>query len=233
MAFDAPWNTAENPAKDNFQDSDSQPEAAGERKTVDVGRRRPRRRKLLEAGPFEAEVGSFGLCLGAEGRAAKTVLNYSEAVRWFAAAYLLPETDKTNWEQVDRQDVQRWAVRPLGEHSTAYAGNQVRAIRRFLKWLAAEDGRPDPVEGLGAPRHRPGLVPVFAGEELSALRRACQDRSFEARRDAAVIEVFLAIGIRRAEMTGIRYEPADPGRGDLDLAGGRSGSAARLERSGS
>ena len=210
-----------------------QPEAAGERKTVDVGRRRPRRRKLLEAGPFEAEVGSFGLCLGAEGRAAKTVLNYSEAVRWFAAAYLLPETDKTNWEQVDRQDVQRWAVRPLGEHSTAYAGNQVRAIRRFLKWLAAEDGRPDPVEGLGAPRHRPGLVPVFASEELSALRRACQGRSFEARRDAAVIEVFLAIGIRRAEMTGIRYEPADPGRGDLDLAGGRSGSAARLERTGS
>jgi site-specific recombinase XerD len=121
-------------------------------------------------------------------------------------------------EQVDWHDVQRWASRLLDDYSTAYASNQVRAIRRFLKWLAAEEDRPDPVAGLRAPRYAPSLVPVFTSEELSALRRACGGRSFEARRGAAVLEVFLATGIRRAEMTAIRYSPGDLSGGDVSLA---------------
>jgi integrase len=59
-------------------------------------------------------------------------------------------------------------------------------------------------------------VPVFTSEELYALRRACQGRSFAARRDTAIIEVLLATGIRRSEMAGIRCDPAC---GDLNLAG--------------
>ena len=65
--------------------------------------------------------------------------------------------------------------------------------------------------GLRAPKLTPGPVPVFSSEELSALRRACQGRSFEARRDAAIIEVLLAAGIRLSELAGIRYDPGDPG----------------------
>jgi site-specific recombinase XerD len=106
-----------------------------------------------------------------------------------------------------------------GEYSTAYASNQFRAVRRFLRWLAAEEGRPDPTVRLRAPKPKPRLVPVFSSGELSALRTACQGRSFEDRRDAAVLAVFLATGIRRSELAGIRYDPADPARSDLDLPG--------------
>jgi site-specific recombinase XerD len=108
-------------------------------------------------------------------------------------------------------------VRLLSKYSTAYAGNQVRAVRRFLRWLAIEEDRANPVAGLGAPKAKPRLVPVFTSEELSALRRACQGRSLEARRDAAIIEVFLATGIRRSEMAGIRHDPHDAQRSDLSL----------------
>jgi integrase/recombinase XerD len=45
---------------------------------------RPRRRKPLDAGPFAPEIGSFRLHLTAEGKAAKTVRTYTEAVAWFA-----------------------------------------------------------------------------------------------------------------------------------------------------
>ena len=37
------------------------------------------------------------------------------------------------------------------------------------------------------------------------------------RRDAAIIAVFTATGIRLSEMAGIRYHPGDPARNDLDL----------------
>jgi integrase/recombinase XerD len=56
-----------------------------------------------------------------------------------------------------------------------------------------------------------------ASGELSALRRACQGRSFRARRDAAMIEVLLASGIRLSELAGIRHDPSDPSRSDLRL----------------
>ena len=63
---------------------------------------RPRRRKPLDAGPFEPLIGSFWLHLAAEGKAPKTVRIYTEAVAWFAAAHLLPQVGKTRWEQVNR-----------------------------------------------------------------------------------------------------------------------------------
>jgi len=52
--------------------------------------REPRFRhpKQLDAGTFQAEISSFALRLAAEGKAAKTIRTYPEAVPWFAAARL-------------------------------------------------------------------------------------------------------------------------------------------------
>ncbi len=105
---------------------------------------RPRAGKDLDAGPLEAEVGSFALHMAAEGKAPRTIRNYTEAVRWFAATYVLPGTEKRRWQDVDTADLRRWTVRLLDEYSTAYAGNQFRAVRRFLRWLAVEEDRRDP-----------------------------------------------------------------------------------------
>ena len=219
MALEAHSVTLSYPRKRYFPDTVSVADAAGERKTIAIARRHSPVPKQLDAGPFGAEVDSFGLHLAAEGKAGRTLHTYTGAVRWFAAAHLLRETDKTRWEQVEREDLQRWTVWLLGEYSTAYASNQFRAVRRFLRWLAWEEDRPDPTSGLRAPTAKPRLVPVFTSEELSALRRACQGRSFGARRDAAIIEVLLATGVRRSELAGIRCDPGDPVRSDLNLAG--------------
>ena len=53
--------------------------------------------------------------------------------------------------------------------------------------------------------------------ELSKLAKACQGRSFGQRRDAAIIAVLTATGIRAGEPAGIRYDPHDPRRSDVDL----------------
>jgi site-specific recombinase XerC len=47
-------------------------------------------------------------------------------------------------------------------------------------------------------------VPVFAAGDLPRLERACAGRSFQQRRDAAVIAVFTATGIRLSKMAGLR-----------------------------
>ena len=154
-------------------------------------------------------IGSFALHLAAERKAARTVQGYTSAVRWFAAGWVLGQAGKASWEQVDAQDIQRWMTQLLGRYSGAYASIQFRALRQFFKWRAAEEELPDPMARLRAPKVTVTAVPVFTSVELSDLDKACQGRSFAARRDAAIIAVFTA--------TGIRYHPADPARTDLDL----------------
>ncbi len=186
-------------------------------KTMTAPKPRPRQSKQLDAGGFHAEISSFRLYLAAEGKAGKTVRTYTEAVQWFAAAHLRRETGLTSWEQVGKQDIQRWIVRLLDRYSAAYASNQYRALQQFFKWLAVEEEVPDPMAGLKPPGVPAKPVPVFVAGDLPRLERACAGRGFAERRDAALIAVFQATGIRLSELAGIRYHADDPGRSDVDL----------------
>jgi site-specific recombinase XerD len=177
--------------------------------------RSPQQPKQLDAGIFQAEISSFALRLAAEGKAAKTT--YTEAVRWFAAARPPGRASWASWEQVDRQDIQQWMAWLLDRYSSAYASNQYRALQQFFKWLAAEDELSDPMAGLQPPRVPEKLVPVFTGEELTRLERACAGRSFAQRRDTAIIAVLRATGIRLAELAALRYDPGQPRCADIDL----------------
>ena len=180
-------------------------------------RRQCRQPEPLDASPLGADIGSFRLHLAAEGKSARTVQGYTSAVRWFATAWLLSQAGKTSWDQADARDIQRWMVQLLGRYSSAYASIQFRALRQFFKWRAAEEQCPDPMTRLRAPGVTVTAVPVFTSGELSELDKACQGRSFAARRDAAIIAVLTATGIRLSELAGICCHPGDPARSDLDL----------------
>ena len=183
-------------------------------------RPRSRQPKQLDAGILQAEISSFALRLAAEGKAAKTIRTYTEAIRWFAATGLSGHASRVSWaswEQVSSQDIQRWMAWLLDRYSTAYASNQYRALQQFFKWLAAEDHLPDPMAGLQPPRVTDKLIPVFTGQELTRLDHACAGHSFAQRRDTAIIAVFTATGIRLSELAGLRYDPGDPRRSDIDL----------------
>jgi site-specific recombinase XerD len=126
-------------------------------------------------------------------------------------------------------------VHLLDRYSSAYASIQFRALRQFFKWRAAEDELPDPMARLRAPMVAVREVPVFTSVELSELQKACQGRSFAARRDAAIIAVLTATGIRLSELAGICCHPGDPARSDLDLHGreirirGKGGTARTVK----
>ena len=188
-----------------------------------------RQPKHLDAGIFQAEISSFALRLAAEGKAAKTIRTYTEAVQWFAAARL---PGRASWEQVDRQDIRQWMAWLLDRYSNAYASNQYRALQQSFKWLAAEDELPDPMSGLQSPPVPDKLVPVFTGEELALLEHACAGRSFAQGRDTAIIAVFRATGIRLAELA-CGMTLVTRGAVTSICGGGRSPCAARAARTGS
>ena len=184
---------------------------------MNVPQTRSRQPKQLDAGTLQPEISSFRLHLATEGKAPKTVRTYTEAVQWFAAAHLLAVAGRTRWEEAARRDVQEWIVWLLDRYSAAYASNQFRALQQFFKWLATEEEIPDPMAGLRPPAVPDKPVPVFADGDLPRLERACAGRSFQQRRDAAMIAVFAATGIRLSELAGIRYDPDEPRRSDIDL----------------
>jgi integrase/recombinase XerD len=98
----------------------------------------------------------------------------------------------------------------LAEYSQASAYVEYRALRQFFRWWSGEEELPDPMASLRGPRVTQKPVPFFTSVELSALEKACRGNTFAQRRDAAVIAVFRASGIRLSELAGIRC-------GDLDL----------------
>jgi len=175
-----------------------------------------RQPKQLDAGIFQAEISSFALRLAAEGKAARTIQTYTEAVQWFAATCL---PGLAGWEQVSSQDVQRWMAWLLERYSSAYASNQYRALQQFFKWLAAEDQFPDPMAGLQPPRVSQKLVPVFTGQDLRRLEQACAGHSFAQRRDTAIIAVFTATGIRQSELAGLRCSDVDLWQREITVRG--------------
>jgi site-specific recombinase XerD len=179
--------------------------------------RRVRRAGQLDAGPFAADIASFRLHLAAENKAAGTVRIYCDAACWFAASHLLAETDKTRWGQVGAADVRRWVAWLLGRYSEAYAYQQYRSLQQFFRWLAVEEDLPSPMAKLRPPKVTGKPVPFFSSVELSKLGRCCRGNSFDDRRDAAVLALFLATGIRVSELAAIRYCGDDPDHSDVDL----------------
>ena len=193
---------------------------------------RYRQPRQLDAAGFQPEISSFRLYLAAEGKAAKTVRTCTEAVQWFAAARLRREAGRTCWEQAGKQDVQRWMVWLLDRYSAAYASNQFRALQQFFKWLAAEEEIGDPMAGLRPPHVPDQPVPVFTAGDLLKLERACAGRSFQQRRDAAVIAVSGRPGCACRNSRASATTPATRGAATSTCGTGRSPCRARAARPG-
>ena len=62
-----------------------------------------------------------------------------------------------------------------------------------------------------------GILKRLISGRSTVLEKTCQGRTFAQWRDAAIIAVLTATGIRAGELAGIRYDPCDPLRGDADL----------------
>lgn len=167
--------------------------------------------------PIDQQIASFGRWLRFANKSNKTIDIYLGAARKFAA-WAAVEHAVRDWAFVEPEHVRDFIIAVLdsaGDDPVAkakragYASNLFRALQQFAKWFAAEEELPNPMAGMKPPMLPEQETPVLRVEELRALLRSCEGKSFVQRRDSAIIYLFLDSGIRRAELAGLQMDAID------------------------
>ena len=158
---------------------------------------------------FDGLVRSFGRSLRAKNRSPKTQKAYVDTAHSFAA-FCAERGFPLDLDRVRREHVEEFISDQLSRFSASTAATRYRCLQQFMRF-AIEEGEIDrsPMEHMAPPSIGDKPVPILTDDELKALLKACEGRSFDDRRDAAIIRLFIDTGIRRAEMAGIALDDLD------------------------
>ena len=173
---------------------------------------------ITATGDIAVNLASFSRHLRAENLSPKTQQTYTESVR-LLARFLVDQGMPQDVANIAREHVETFITRLLERWKPATANNRFRGLQSFFKWLVEEgEVLVSPMAKMKPPRVPESLPDILREPELKALVEACEkDRTFEGRRDAAIIRVFIDTGARRAEVAGLRWMPANEEENDVDL----------------
>ncbi len=153
---------------------------------------------------------SFLRHLAAENKSPSTLLTYGLAVQQFAE-FVQRSGMPASVGGLHREHIEAFLIDLQGQGwKPSSVANRYRSLQQFFKWLNQEGEIPaSPMVNM-----RPPAVPetppaVLEPGELRALLGTCSGTSFDDRRDAAILRLFLDSGLRRAELAGLRLEDVD------------------------
>jgi site-specific recombinase XerD len=111
-------------------------------------------------------------------------------------------------EAITREDVQDYLAF-MQEHGYADATvrSQYLSLHVFFRWLA-EEGEIDasPCERMKTPEIEQKVVPLMSDDDIQRLLKACDGKTFDDRRDKAMILLFLDTGMRRGELVAMQFD---------------------------
>lgn len=96
-----------------------------------------------------------------------------------------------------------------------------RNLRPFFTWWAKELSTASPFKGADNPGEQDTPLPLLSVDDVRALLAACAGKTFEHRRDEAIIRVLYDTGVRLGELVGMTVEDWDR-RADLITVEGKS-----------
>jgi site-specific recombinase XerD len=209
-------------------------------------------RKGVAAGPLGEleELGilqdAFTETLKSRNRSRSTIKNYREAIDQLAA-FLASRGMPQDVSAVRREHVEALLTDQFAHQlRPATVANRYRSLQQFFHdCLETDEITVSPMTRMRAPHVEAPPVPVLNDDQITALIRAFEGKTFTDRRDMAIVRLLLDTGIRRAEIAGLRLDDLDfdhhtalirSGKGDrprMISFGSRSGLALRrylLER---
>lgn len=170
-----------------------------------------------------SHMDSWALDLQARGRSEATISRYRDTIRMFA-----------DWQAEHERRLAATAVRPShvrdflrhrqAQTSPGTAAIDYRNLRAYFNWLVREDELEpgeSPMLKVGAPKVPERDVPVMEPDHVAALLKTTAGRSFEKRRDRAMILVMLDNGVRVSGLVGLRYTPHEAETNDVMLDRGQ------------
>ncbi len=169
--------------------------------------------RTAQEGDFERLIVSFGRHLRATNRSPRTIEKYLGAARQLAA-FCAANDIPTDVAALRRRDVEAYIAHLLDRFKPGTAVTRYQDLRVFFGWLVEEEEiTVSPMERMKPPILPEVPVPVLSPEEQRALLGVCEGKEFDARRDTAIIRLFLDAGMRRAELANLALT-------DLDLEQG-------------
>lgn len=152
---------------------------------------------------LEDLLASWSLALRAKNRSPRTVRNYCSAAQILDGFI----GEGQSILAAERSDIERFIADQLDRHSASTAATRFRCIQQFYRW-AAEEGLIDssPMEAMNPPKLDEKVVPVLTLDQMRALVAACEGKTFEDRRDAALIRFMLDTGTRLGEVQGMAVD---------------------------
>jgi site-specific recombinase XerD len=168
-------------------------------------------------GDLGDEIGSFFREKRSERISPNTIATYGAALRMFTE-FLLARGYPTALDGIRDEHVTAWLN---GLHETvapATVHNRFRALKTFFTWYGTKvDGFLNPMRRMRPPRLPKYEPRVLSLDELRAVLGTCRGKAFDDVRDAAILRVFMNTGMRRSELTGLRYSPTDLALRDVNL----------------
>ncbi|MGZ8612564.1 MAG: tyrosine-type recombinase/integrase, partial [Actinomycetota bacterium] len=157
-------------------------------------------------------LAEFKIMLQATNRSPATITAYMAGVEALRR-YLVERGMPTAVDAIAREHVEAaYAGWIEGGYAAASVKNRHDGIRQFFAWCEEEGEVP---EGRSPMRHvKPPKVPenppdVLHESDIRALLVACEGRTFEDRRDAALVWTLYDTGIRLAECAGLELDDVD------------------------
>lgn len=148
---------------------------------------------------------SFTRSLRSTNRSERTITLYVESVRQLADFH--PEVDL---DQMTRDHLEDFLADYLARNKPSSGLVRYRALRVFFGWMLREEiVDASPMAKMSPPHVAEQPIAILSEQELGRLLKATEGKSFEQRRDHAIIRLFLDTGIRVGEMTGLKVEDVD------------------------
>jgi site-specific recombinase XerD len=145
---------------------------------------------------------SFARSLRARNRSPRTISSYLDAAR-----LLSQHADDRDLLELARGDIEDFIAEQLQRLRPTSAAVRFRSLQQLYRWAVDEELiESSPMTGLKPPSIPEEPVAVLDEAALSRLLGCMNGKSFDERRDTAIVRLFLDTGMRLSELAGLSVQ---------------------------